>query len=66
MRSSERVGRPLTEAEMKTRAELAMILVKGLAKKRGFAEATGRGDECGDVAECALQIISELIFSGNR
>ena len=48
MRSTERVGRPLTDAEMKTRAELAMILVKGLAKKRGFAEATGRGDECSD------------------
>ncbi len=66
MRSVERCERPLGEDEMRTRAELVMILVKGLAKKRGFAEATGRGDECRDVAEYALQIISELIFSGNH
>lgn len=66
MRSTENPERPLTEDEMRTRAELTMILVKGMAKKRGFAEATGREDECRDVAEYALQIISELIFGGHR
>ena len=66
MRSIEDPDHPLTEAEMNTRAEMAMILVKGLAKKRGFAEATGREDEYRALAEFGLQIINDLIFGGRR
>lgn len=64
MRTSDRFDRSLSDDEMKTRAELVMILVKGLAKKRGFAAATGREDACEDLAKYALKIIREQIFGG--
>jgi len=66
MRSTEYPDDPRSEHEMRMSAELVMLLVKGLAKKRGFAEVRGDTRQCEEVAEYAMQVISELIFPGRR
>lgn len=65
MRSTEDPAHPRPENELRKNAELVMLLVKGLAKRRGFAEVRG-GDisRCDEVAEYAMQVIKDLIFPG--
>jgi len=66
MRSTEYPDDPRSEHDLRKSAELVMLLVKGLAKRRGFAEVCGDTRQCDEVAEYAMQVISELIFPGRR
>jgi len=66
MRSTEDPDNPRSDCELTTNAEMAMLIVKGLAMKRGLAELKGDTSRYDELARYARQILSDLIFPGKN